>query len=224
MRNLSIKSIIEFTRKSDRSKKSFASTLKIDTKKKVDEGGDYWITSVSAISNSFKSNDLSFIIDKKNELEEKFKTTVFEQTKSMYKRNIAILYNYEDFDLKKWRPYKKITFMKKQIENSVLTIKGLNVKVIPHHIFTFQKNDKEHLGAIWFVAKLGGFRKEELGLVTEILFRNLRNNFSKNFVLDPQYCIAVDVVNNFEVNYTQIQESKIPSILIKTIDEIKKLR
>jgi hypothetical protein len=224
MRDLSVKNIIDFARKSDRSKKSFAENFKIDAKQKLDEGGgDYWITSISAISNSFKTDDLGFIIEKRYELEEKFKITEFDNTKAMYKRNIAILYNYENFDLKKWRPSKKITFIKKHLGDSVMTIRGLNIKVSPHHIFTFKLNDIDQIGAIWFVAKLGGYSSAELGMFTDILYRNLRNNFAKDFELNPKYCIAVDVVNNFEVSYLQIQEAEIPSVLIKTINEINKL-
>lgn len=224
MRTLSVKNIIDFARKSDRSKKSFADNLKLETKKKIDDGGgDYWITSISAISNSFRSNDLSFIITKKAELEEKVRITEFDNTKSMYKRNISILSAYEDFEIAVWRPSNKINFIKKHSEDSNLTLRGINVKVDPHHIFTFEKNDSKQLGAIWFVAKLDGYRPSELGLFTDVLFRNLKANYAKGFDLNPRYCIAVDVVNKFEVNYLQLQESEVPRILMKTLNELNRL-
>ncbi len=141
----------------------------------------------------------------------------------MYKRNIGILYNYEDFDLKKWKPSKKIKFLKKHKNDSILTIKALQVQVIPHHVFTFQKNDVEEIGAIWFVAKLNGFKKEELGMFTDILYRYLKNHFSKDYILNSKYCIAVDVFNNFEVSYLQLEKGEVQLTLNSTLDEIKKL-
>jgi hypothetical protein len=224
MKKLSIKSIIEFSRKSDKSKMNFATAVKID-KAKVDTegGGDYWISCLSAISNSFKTNNLESIIDKRCELEEKYGETEFKKTKTMYKRNIDILYNYEDFDLKKWKPSKKIKLLKKHKDDSILTIKGLQVQVIPHHVFTFQKNDVEEIGAIWFIAKLDGYRKDELGMFADILYRYLRTHFSKDYILNSKYCIAVDVFNNFEVSYSQLEKREMPLTLNSTLDEIKKL-
>ena len=60
MKKLSIKEIIEFSGKSDKSKKTFALNLKIDKQKKDSEGGgDYWISCLSAISSGFKDENLS---------------------------------------------------------------------------------------------------------------------------------------------------------------------
>lgn len=107
MKKLSVKSIVEFRGKTEKGKKKFATDLKLNKEKNSTEGGgDYWVSSLSAISNSCKSNDLQFINDKMDELKEKFENTEYKKTKTMYQRNIDILYNYEDFDLKKWRPSK----------------------------------------------------------------------------------------------------------------------
>lgn len=224
MKKLSIKSIIEFREKSDRGKKIFASNLKIDkVKSDLESGGDYWVSCLSAISNSYKTNDLQSIIDKRSELEEKYEKTTYNRTKTMYKRNIDILYNYKDFDLKRWRPSKKIKFVKKHKGDSILTIKGLFVQATPHHVFTTQRNDVDEVGAIWFIAKLNGFRKDELGIFADILYRYLKVHFPKDYNLNSKYCIAVDVFNKFEVNYSQIEKGEIPLILNSTLDEIKKL-
>jgi hypothetical protein len=83
----------------------------------------------------------------------------------MYKRNIDILYNYEDVDLDKWRPAKKLAFVKKSRADSVLTIKGLSVQASPHHIFSFGRSERKEIGAVWFVAKLGGLKKRGTGHV-----------------------------------------------------------
>jgi len=224
MKKLSIKKIIEFKGKSDRAKKTFTQNLKFEREvKESDGGGDYWISSLSAISNSYKRNNLQLIRDKVHELEEKFENTEFQRTKTMYGRNIDILIKYEVFDFKIWKPNEQITYIKKHKSDFILTIKGLPIEAVPHHVFSFQDEDIKEIGAIWFIAKLEGYSKIELGMFTDILFRYLKNVFSKDYSLNPRYCIAVDVVNNFAVNYYQIEKGEVPSILDKTIDEIKKI-
>ncbi len=224
MEKLSIKNIVEFRHKSDKSKKSFVMRLKLDKLKSDSEGGgDYWISCWSAISKSFRLNNLESIIERRDELIERNEETESKRIKIMYKRNIDILYNYEDFDLKKWRPSKDMKFLRKEKADSILTIKGLLVQVTPHHVFTIQKNGVEEIGAIWFIAKLNGFKKDELGMFADILYRYLKINFSKDYILNPKYCIAVDVFNNFEVNYSQLEKEALPKILNTTLDEIKKL-
>lgn len=173
MKKISIKDVVEFTRKSDRSKQSFAANLKHTREKSsVESGGDYWISSISAVSNSYKLNDIQPIIDKRYELEDKYEGTEYKRSKIMYKRNIDILYGCEEFDLDKWRPSKKMEFMKKYREYSVLNINGLPIQVLPNHIFTFNNEDvkEQEIGAIWFVAKLDGYKKNELGMYVDILF------------------------------------------------------
>ncbi|MFT3679802.1 MAG: hypothetical protein QM791_05995 [Ferruginibacter sp.] len=224
MKKLSIKEIVEFRGKSVRAKKNFATNIQLDKpKEETDGGGDYWITSLSAVSNSYRLNKLDIVKDKIDELEEKYEATDFKRTKTMYKRNIDILYSFEDFDFKKWRPYKNLKFVKKHRTGAALTIKGLQLQTNPHHVFTFGKDDAQEIGAIWFIAKLGGYKKEELGMFTDILFRYLKINFGKEFGINLKYCIAVDVVKNFAVSYDQIQSEEVPVLLSATLDEIKKL-
>jgi len=141
----------------------------------------------------------------------------------MYQRNIDILYQYEGFDLKNWLPSKKIHFVKKHLADSVLTVKDLQIQALPHHVFTFEKNGIEEVGAIWFIAKLGGYRKGELGLFAEILHRYLKMNYSKNYTLILKHCMAVDVTSRSVVNYSQLQNFEIPTLFIPTINEIKQL-
>ena len=104
-----------------------------------------------------------------------------------------------------------------------MTIKGLEVQAVPHHVFAFQKDDVEEIGAILFIAKLNGFKKDELGMFSDVLYRYLKTHYSKEYQLNPNYCIAVDVCNNLEVNYSQLEKGEIPMILNSTLDEIKKL-
>jgi hypothetical protein len=224
MKKISIKDIIDFRRKSDRAKKNFADAIKLDkATEETDGGGDYWISSLSAISNGFRVNNLKHINEKIDELEEKAESAEQKRSKTMYQRNIDILLNYEDFNFKEWRPSKNLVFIKKNKADSILTIKGLPIKVTPHHVFTFGKEEKQAIGAIWFIAKLNGYSKDDLGMFTDILYRYLGNSYSEGYDINPQYCIAVDVVENFAVNYAQIEKGDVSSTLNMTIDEIKKL-
>lgn len=224
MRKISVKDVIDFTRKSDRSKQTFAFNLKLEKERKnLETGGDYWISSISALSNSYKLNDIQPIIDKKDELEEKYATAEYKKTKIMYKRNIDILHGCEEFDLDKWRPSQKINFIKKHRDLSILNIDGLDIQVSPNHIFTFQNGDIENVGAIWFIAKLDGYKKDELGMFTDILYRYLYAHFSNDYNINAQYCIAVDVFKGINLNYIQFKEDGIPQILDLTIGEIKGL-
>ena len=183
MKKLSIKKIIEFRGKSKNGKKNFAASLKQDKiNANTEGGGDYWVSCLSAISNSFKLDDVNLIIDKKNELKEKYEETELKRTKLMYSRNISILSKFEDINFDKWKPIKKIKFLKKRKENSIISIRGMSIDVNPHHIFTYQKNGIEEIGAIWFIAKLYGFKKDELGMFTEALYRYLKVHYSKEYL------------------------------------------
>ncbi len=192
-------------------------------KPETDGGGDYWRSCLSAISNSYKANDIESIIAKRIELEDKYGNTEYKGTKTMYKRNIDVLYNYEDFDLNKCRRSGKIEFIRKHKLDSILTIKGLKVQATPNHVFKFIKNDNEQVGAIWFIAKFGGFKQDELGMFADILFHYLKAHYANNYTLNPKYCIAVDVFNNIEVNFSQIESGEVSPLLIATLEEIKKL-
>lgn len=224
MKKLSIKDIIDFRGRSDRSKKTFATNLKLDTKKNgTESGGDYWVSCLSAISKSYKFNNSDFINDKIYELEEKFEAHGNKSVKTMYERNISILYGFENFDFTLWKPKEEVTFLKKHKSDFVQSIKGLQLKATPQHVFSYEGKGVNLVGSIWFIAKLGGYGKNELGMFTDILFRYLKNTYSEKFDLAPTYCIAVDTVSNIAVNYRELQEGKVSLLLDKTLDEIKKL-
>ncbi len=140
----------------------------------------------------------------------------------MYERNISILRNYEDFNFKVWMPINELKFMKKAKKNYLLTIKGFLIQVAPQHVFTFQQNDVNEVGAIWFIAKLKGFKEDELGMFTDILYRYLTANF-KDYTVNSKYCIAVDVFSSKYVNYFQLESREIPKILDSTLNAIKAL-
>ncbi len=225
MKKLSVAAIVDFQRRSEKSKKTFVNDLRLDVEKKENEEGDggrhYWITSLSAVSNAYKSNDLQLIKQKIDQLEEKFENSDNKRSKIMYQRNIDILYGFEDVDFKKWQPSRQPKFLVKSKLKSLIEIKGFQIQALPHHVYSYEKNDKEEVGAVWFVAKVNGFTRLELALFSDILFRYLEINFSDKYIVNPKYCIAVDAVQNVAINYSQIQRGDINTLLIPTLDELR---
>ncbi len=222
MRKISIKDIIKFQKYSDRKKQTFASDLKkVLEPKDNDGGGDYWISSISAISNAFKSNNNKLIVEKIDELEGKLEAPLMNRTKVMYERNISILGNYEEFDFTNWVPIRNLNYLKKYKENFVIDLSGLRVHAVPQHLFTFDLGGKEEIGAIMFIATLDGYEKEELAMFTDVLYRCLDLHYSKHYSVNKEYCIAVDVENEIDVNYKQIELGKIPKRLNAIIRDIK---
>lgn len=224
MKKLSVKDLIEFRRKSDRGKKTFVESIKSKVLEAPAEGGgDYWITSLSAVYNSFKQDDIKIVDKKIDELYRKLSDSQHSITKSMYNRNISILERYKKMDRNTLRPNEKLSFLKKSTSDSLLTIKGIQVKSSPSHIYTFKTKTEEKVGAIWFVAKVNGYRIEEVGMFCDMLNRFLVHNYSKRYQLDPKYCIAVDTLSGHRVEYSQIEDGNISPMLTSTLDELSKL-
>lgn len=224
MKKITIKNLIDFRRKSERSKKTFAYNLRLD--KKSDDnsgGGDYWISCLSAISNAFKYDEIEYLSDKIELLKDKIEVSDGRGIKLQFQRNMDILYGFEDFDFKNVRPKADLKFLKKPSDKSILDIKGFPIQARPNHVFTFSKKGSEEIGAVWFIAKLDGYKKSELGMFADIIYRYLEKHYSKDFFVNPKYCIAIDVVNGKDVTYKDIRKGKIPVLIENTIDEIKKL-
>ncbi|MEN5058451.1 hypothetical protein [Sphingobacterium kitahiroshimense] len=93
----------------------------------------------------------------------------------------------------------------------------------PHHVFTFEENNVKKIGAVWFVAKLRGFKNEELAMVTDLLYRYLETKYSDKYELAMDYCIAIDVNTSNRIAYSRIDNGEVNSALIATVDEMKKL-
>jgi hypothetical protein len=223
MKKLSVKDLVNFRQKSDRSKRTFIEKLK-STKldPPTEGGGDYWVTGLSAVRNSYKDNDITIIDEKIAELQAKWSATKFTITKNMYQKNITILQKYKSMDRKGLRPSSKLSFLKRSAGKPVLTIRGLEIETKASHVYTFGKKDEESIGAIWFVAQKDGYRIDDVGLFCEMLNRFLRHNYAKKYELTSDYCIAVDMITGNRVNYAQIEDGDIPSVLIPTLDEINK--
>ena len=104
---------------------------------------------------------------------------------------------------------------------SIIDIRGLHIQSKPSHIFSFSETDSEEVGGIWFVAKLKGFKEAELGMFADIIYRYLKKHYSDDFYVNSKYCIAIDLFNGQKLNYSEIENNKIPKLIDSTIDEIK---
>lgn len=223
MKKISVNNIIIFRQKPDKSRQTFLNYLrKQNLAPKTEGGGNYWVRSLSAISTAFKENNTASIKDKISEILNLFTPKLTKQTKDMYQRNLNILYNYEDFDFASWYPG-DITILSKTNKKSIIYLDTVPVQITPSHIYTFEKDAKKYVGAVWFVAKLEGYTEEELGMFAEALFIYLSNNFEQDYIISPENCLVVHVVDKKEVNYKMILDEEIPSLFDSTLKAIKKL-
>lgn len=225
MEKIRIKELVDFRRKSERSKITFVNNLKLNKKSENDSssGGDYWISSLSAIENSFKYNNKEFLGEKIDALNEKISANKDKRIINQFQRNVDILSSFGDFDFQEIKPNAELTFLKKPNDRSIIDINGLPIQAKPAHVFTFSINKSQEIGAVWFIAQLGGFDKGELGMFVDILYRYLDKHFSKDFYVNTSYCIAVDANKAQYVSYKDIEEGRIPKLLDQTINDLKKI-
>jgi hypothetical protein len=224
MEKVTVKNLIEFRGKNDRTKITFVNNLK---KEKINSdeasGGDYWISCLSAIRNTYKSDNADLLDEKNDLLQDKIRVSKIKRIKDQFQRNIDIINNFKDYDFRHLKPNVKLTFLTQPKNQSILDIKGLPIEAKPCHIFTFSNNNSEEIGGIWFVAQLEGFTKSELGMFTDIIYRYLNKHYSKDFYVNPDYCIAIDLYNGQEVSYLEIQNGKIPILIDTTLDDLSKI-
>ncbi|HYG16505.1 MAG TPA: hypothetical protein VEC12_12180, partial [Bacteroidia bacterium] len=192
MEKVSVAKLVEFRRKTENSKRTFINNLKKPTEHSEGGGGDYWITSVSAISGAFRLNSNQPIHDKIEELVEKKRQAPAKITKDMFQRNIDILNGFTNFNMAELKPELKMNFI--PIGTTTIQINNIPIQIRPQRVFTFEDKGIKKVGAIWFVAKLGGFKNEEIGLFSESLYKHLEFNFSKDYEIDFRFCLSLDVV------------------------------
>ena len=219
MKKISLNNIIKFRNKAEKYRKTFLNSIKKKSETKSDSGGNYWVRSLSALSNAVKLNSNEPIIEKITEIVELFTPDLTSQTKNMYERNLHILHNYEDYKLSSWLPedFKIISKYKKK---SVIYINLVPVQITPSQIFSFEKNNETFIGAIWFIAKLEGYKNVELGMFSEALYIYLSNNFKEKFKISEEHCVVVDVIEKNELTYLQLVNKEVKSILSSTLEEI----
>lgn len=225
MEKISISNVVEFRRKSPASQITLMNNLR---KIKKDESsseskGNYWIHSLSTVSTVFVSEQTDLLSEKIDVLHEKHQKATARISKTMYNRNIDILHNFEDFDFSQLKPHCEIKLLSKPKSKSIITIEGVPIQVLPHHVYSFKVKGVQKIGAIWFVAKIGGYRIEELAFFTDALYRYLNVNYSDKFVVDSVFCSSVDVMSLANLPYDQISKRKIPTLLNHTLKGIKVL-
>ncbi len=224
MKTISIKDLVDFKRRSERSKKNFVTNLKKEEEKSDSVSRmDYWSSGVSAISESFKENTLKPLFDKKEKLIGKYDSAIHEQSKIMYKKNIEIIDTYSEMNSKQWRPDKNITFEAVSTSNFVMNVEGIDIKMRPSVIFTFSLGDIKQVGGVWFVSQKEGFNKNELALFCDALYRYLKINYSEKYEINNTYCTAVDVLKGSEINYQDLLKANAGSILKSALVEMKSL-
>lgn len=222
MEKITVKQLIKFRGKSARTKITFVKNLdKEKIKSSDDSGGDYWISCLSAIRNTFKFNNADLLDEKISLLVDKINIEEDGRIKDQFQRNLDIVNNFKDYDFKHLKPDVDLIFLTQPKAHAILNIKGFPIEAKPCHIFTFSNNKSEEIGGIWFVAQLEGFKNSELGMFVDILYRYLDKYYSKNFYINPDYCIAVDLYNGQEVSYSEIQKGKIPILIDSTLDDLK---
>jgi hypothetical protein len=175
---------------------------------------------LSTASNVFKTDDKNLLNQKSDELREWIEETDHEVTKIRWQQNINILSNLEDYDFQNIKP-SGLKFLKKSIEKASLTINDVLVESNPHHAFSFTEKDFEEVGAVWFIAKKGGFKKSELAMFCDIMYRHLTAVFGDKLKISSKYCVAVDLFNCQDVNYSQLLDGEINYLLDNTINDVK---
>ena len=225
MKKISIGELIKFKRASEKSKYSFADKIKHETQNKENEGGgNYWIRSESALVSAFKQKNTIPIIEKIEEIQDLYHNpNLHDTTKLMYDRNLEILYNYGDINIEKWYPKPQIKILSKPRNGSVILINELPIRILPSQIFSFEKDNIKYIGGIWFVAKKGGFSREELATFSEAMYIYISKNFGNEYRISEENCRTIDMINRIEINYNMVMNKEISSLLKKIIKELKKL-
>lgn len=230
MQKINIKELVDFRRKAtDKARKNFADKLKTRTKKEKKEedknpgGGNYWVTSTSAIYNVFKHNKTHYYEEKINELVTKHAATKDKKVKAMYQRNTDILNNFKDFNFSEFRPAKIAKFETVQRVHTLMEVSGLPLYITPDLLFVHERKGKTEIGAIWLVAQINGFKKNELGMFCEMLHQFLHKHFAEHYQISDDLCIAIDTFSAQKVTYQELINKDIPFLIEKTLKEIKDL-
>lgn len=224
MEKITVKKLIEFRGKNDKTKITLVKNLNKEKTKSADgSGGDYWISCLSAIRNTFKYGNANLLDEKIELLEDKIRVEEDKKNKDQFQRNLDIVNNFKDYDFQHLKPNADLTFLTQPKDRAILNIKGFPIEAKPCHIFTFSNNNSEEIAGIWFVAQINGFKKSELGMFADILYRYLDKHYSKDFYINPDYCIAVDLYNGQEANYAEILNGKIPELIDSTLDDLKEV-
>jgi hypothetical protein len=226
MKKIPIDKMIDFRRKkSDSTRFTVLHKTQKDKVKKPGEkksGGHYWVCCLSAAKSVFKTDDKKYLELKINELKQWIDDTDHKGTQIRWQQSINMISNLEDYDFKSIKPSGKIKFLKKPSDKQILKINDVLIDASPDIVFSFTNNDFEEVGAVWFVAKKDGFTKNELAIFSDVTYRFLNIAFSEKYKINPNYCIAVDLANAQDVNYSQLENGELNFLLESTIENVKK--
>lgn len=225
MQRITVKELISFRRKSDRSKKTWANVLKTrkpKEKSKDNKGGNYWVTSTSCIQNIMKSGDKGEYDSKIDDLLNRFKNSTNDKAKKQYQQNIDILTRFKEVELDDIKP-SEVDYQKVLKTMNIIEIDKFPVFVNPNLVFSFDQNGNKTVGAIWLVAQKGGFSKDELGMFCEMLYRFLNKNYSDSYQIAHQYCIVIDTLTLRTSRYDELTNGDIPFLIEGTLKSIKEL-
>lgn len=224
MEKISISNIVAFRKKSTASQITLVNNLKKPKPPTKDEnGGNYWVHSLSVVSNAFKTCTNEEILEKADIVSEKKHASQNKQSKIMFQKNIDVLLRFEEYDFSKLRPEGDLQYFKKPKDISILNIEGLPIQVLPHHVYSFEEKGIKKIGSSWFVAKKDGYRQEELAIFTDASYRYLKTNYGEKYEVSPQFCLTIDVMNLNLSPYTQILEGKVNPLLDSTLEFMKTL-
>ncbi|MBO9595012.1 MAG: hypothetical protein J7599_19060 [Niabella sp.] len=225
MKKLKLKDVIEFNRMTDARKKNFVANLKGEEKaEKIDDsGGDYWVSSISALKAYFRFGDKDAYDEKIIKLEEKAESTRVDHVRDQFQRNINIMRSYENVDFSKWKPAGGSTVIKNQTHTYITVLNGFEIKAAQWFAFEFKESEVDKIGGIWYVAQKGGYSKVELSMFAEILYRYLNKNYKKKHEVDAKFCIVVDVISGEELTYEQIITGEVSPLLISTLNNIRRM-
>ena len=228
MEKITVKELTDFRKKSDRSKKTLALKLKtrlpkIKTEGDKDGGGNYWKPSTSCVYNVFKKSDPTLYDSKIEDLREWHNASGIKHVRERWLRNIEILNNMKDFDFDAIKPNNSLSFQSIPRRFQIIIIDKFPVYVSPEVVFSFERNGKSELGALWLVTLLNGYKKEELGMFCEMLYKFLNVNYSEKFQLSPDHCVVIDTYSGRKVTYSELLNGDVPFLIERTLDEIKRL-
>lgn len=147
MKKISVKNIVAFRNRSDKSKKAFLNSLNRERDINSESGGDYWVRSLSALSATIKEKSVEPIKNKITDILRDSVPNLTKQTKDMYARNLNVLHNYENFNFENWLPidYKVLS---KTSKKGIIDIDDIPVQITPSQVFVFENDDIKCVGAV----------------------------------------------------------------------------
>lgn len=228
MEKITVKELVEFREKiSDKSKKNFAHKLKFRKPKekvngKKDGGGNYWSISNSCIQNVFKDNNEDYYDSKIEEAINWKETEERERFKVMYQRNIDILNSFKEFDILNLRPGIIQSFETIHKDQKIINISNFPIYINPNLVFSFERKGKKEIGAFILISQLDGYKKSQLGMFCEILYKFLTTNFSKDYQVAEDYCIAIDTCLSQTITYAELSNGTYPLLISSTIEDLNK--